>query len=98
AREAPPAERQQGRSELEDRRLRPAEPLALLMGPRHARPLHRRRRPGRVGRGRRADAEAAALPEQLRLAGVGGPRALHLRAAGELYATSLDGQVYKLTR
>src|SRR5439155_21390788 len=33
--------------------------------------------------GRRADAETAALPEQLRLARVGGPRALHLRAEDE---------------
>ena len=33
--------------------LRPAQPVALQLRPRHRRPLHRRRRPGRVGRDRR---------------------------------------------
>ena len=34
---------------LAARRLRPAQPVALLLRPRDRRPLHRRRRPGRVG-------------------------------------------------
>ena len=43
-------ERQRGpQAELEARRLRPAEPVAVLVRPRERRPLHRRRRPGQLG-------------------------------------------------
>ena len=83
ARQAPAAERGQGGRELADRRLRPAQPLALLLGPGDARPLHRRRRPGRLGGGRPAHAGPAARAEQLRLAGLGGTCALHGGPEGE---------------
>ena len=43
-------ERRQARRALAGRRLRPAQPVALLVRPRDRRPLHRRRRPGRTGR------------------------------------------------
>ena len=68
ARQAPAPERRQARRALADRRLRPAQPVALLVRPRHRRPLHRRRRPGRLGGGRLRHAAQQSRPEQLRLA------------------------------
>ena len=68
---------------MEGRRLRAAQPVALLVGPRDPRSLHRRCRPGHVGGGRRAHARPATGAEQLRLARLGGPLALHARPEGE---------------
>ena len=60
-----------------DLRLRPAQPVALLVRPPHARPLDRRRRAER-GRGDRLRAQRPR--QELRLAPVRGPQPLH---AGE---------------
>ena len=57
-----------------DLQLRPAQPVALLVRPPHARPLDRRRRPER-GRGDRLRAQRPR--QELRLAPVRGPQPLH---------------------
>ena len=61
--------------------LRPAQPMALLVRPRHGRPVDRRRRPGR-GRGDRLRAQGPRARRELRLAGVGGQPAQRQRCAG----------------
>ena len=72
--------RQPRRRARRDLRLRPAQPVALLLRPRQRRPRHRRRRPGR-GRGDRLRPQGHRARRQLRLAPVGGPAA-QLRRAG----------------
>ena len=62
-----------------DLRLRPAQPVALLVRPRQRQPRHRRRRPGR-GRGDRLRQEGRRARRELRLAPVGGPAAQLRRA------------------
>ena len=58
---------------LAARRLRAAQPVALLVRPRERRPLHRRRRPGRVGGDRLPEARHPA-DRQLRLEPLRGAR------------------------
>ena len=69
---------------LRRRRLRPQKPLALLVRPRHRRPLDRRRRPGHARGGRRGVRRQVRLRQrpELRLVGVRGNRPLQLRPAG----------------
>ena len=59
-----------------DLRLRPAQPVALLVRPPYRRPRDRRRRPGR-GRGDRLRPARQGPRRELRLAAVRGPLALH---------------------
>ena len=63
-------------------RIRPAQPVALLVRPRDRRPLDRRRRPGRLRGDRRRVARRPRPGPQLRLVGVRGHRALQRRPGG----------------
>ena len=65
-----------------DRRLRPAQPVALLVRPPDRRPLHRRRRPGLLG-GDRLHAAQDARARELRLARLRGQVALHAERDAE---------------
>ena len=60
-----PVRRQRDRQRA-DLRLRPAQPVALELRPRHRRPVGRRRRPERVGRGRQGAARRQLRLEQMR--------------------------------
>ncbi len=65
--------RRQARRALAGRRLRPPEPLALLVRPQDRRPLHRRRRPELLGGGRLHPPPQPGARE-LRLGRLRGPR------------------------
>ena len=82
-RQAVRAQRRSERSAAADRRLRPAQPVAVLVRPRDRRPLHRRRRPEQLGGGR-LHAQAEPRPRELRLGRLRGPRALREQAVERL--------------
>ena len=59
---------------LADRRLRAAQPVAVLVRPHERQPLDRRRRPGQLGRGRLPERGARRQARELRLEPVRGQR------------------------
>ena len=80
ARQASAAQRQHSPPEAGDRRLRPAQPVALLVRPADRRPLHRRCRPGHPG-GARLHSAQEPRPGELRLACLRGQAAVLERDA-----------------
>ncbi len=81
-------QRRPPRTAAADRRLRPAEPLALLVRPADRRPLHRRRRPELVG-GSELHSPPQPRGRELRLGRLRGPRALREQAAERERAAGL---------
>ena len=81
-----------------DRRARSPQSVALLVRPCERRPLHRRRRTGRLGGDRLPAARQDRDTRELRLAGLRGPRALFGHRARTGRARSADHTLTAMTK